>query len=58
MNSKQKIEIRKRIEKEKNRGLAYLATAHRTSPLGAQLDACCGTVDVNHRPVGNPKRKL
>jgi hypothetical protein len=20
--------------------------------------ACCGTVDVNHRPVGNPKRKV
>jgi hypothetical protein len=20
--------------------------------------ACCGTVDVNHHPVGNPKRKV
>jgi hypothetical protein len=22
------------------------------------LYACCGGVDVNHRPVGNPKRKV
>jgi hypothetical protein len=36
VNSKQKTEIRKIIETAKNRGLAYLATAHHTSPLGAQ----------------------
>jgi hypothetical protein len=23
-----------------------------------QMIACCGSVDVNHHPVGNPKRKL
>jgi hypothetical protein len=22
------------------------------------MSACCGTVDINHRPVGNPKRKV
>jgi hypothetical protein len=32
-----------------------------TYPLGViHLDviACCGMVDVNHHPVGNPKRKV
>jgi hypothetical protein len=25
---------------------------------GCRWAACCGSVDVNHRPVGNPKRKV
>jgi hypothetical protein len=25
---------------------------------GLLVTSCCGTVDVNHRPVGNPKRKI
>jgi hypothetical protein len=26
--------------------------------IGGRRGACCGTIDVNHRPVGNPKRKV
>jgi hypothetical protein len=67
VNSKQKTEIRKRIETEKkNRGLAYPATAHRTSPLGAQpgilnqyasdqRDPPRGAV-IFHLPIGEAAR--